>query len=237
MSSFRRSVIFLFGAGVLLACSACGGGGGGGSPTATPPPPFIVSRTFPANVAVAAGGGTAWDIVGVKTTLTGQYASGGGNAYDTLRVDVTFSQNVANALPAPGQPLSTLTQLGISIAIDSDGNPNTGEYKTCNVSSPLLPFEYDTDQGNDPSRLSDGNYTIIGPAGPIYSGSPNPAAEAVTSVSGNTMSETFFLGSLGVADGSKVPKLGILVVATNGAEIGETDCVPRSYNEIFTDGS
>ena len=216
---------------------ACGGGGGGGSPTATPPPPVIVSRTFPSNVAVAAGGGTAWDIVGVTTTLTGQFASGGGNLYDTLRVDVTFSQNVSNALPAPGQPLSGLNQLGISIAIDSDGNPNTGEYKTCNTASSLEPFEYATDQGNDPSRLSDGNYTIIGPAGPIYSGAPNPPAEAQTSIGGSTMSETFFLTSLGVAAGVKVPKIGVIVAATNGSGSGATDCVPCDGSEIFTDGS
>jgi hypothetical protein len=197
----------------------------------------IVSRTFPSNVAVAAGGGTAWDIVGVTTTLTGQFASGGGNLYDTLRVDVTFSQNVSNALPAPGQPLSGLNQLGISIAIDSDGNPNTGEYKTCNTASSLEPFEYATDQGNDPSRLSDGNYTIIGPAGPIYSGAPNPPAEAQTSIGGSTMSETFFLTSLGVAAGVKVPKIGVIVAATNGSGSGATDCVPSDGSEIFTDGS
>ena len=198
---------------------------------------MIVSRTFPSNVAVAAGGGTAWDIVGVTTTLTGQFASGGGNLYDTLRVDVTFSQNVSNALPAPGQPLSGLNQLGISIAIDSDGNPNTGEYKTCNTASSLEPFEYATDQGNDPSRLSDGNYTIIGPAGPIYSGAPNPPAEAQTSIGGSTMSETFFLTSLGVAAGVKVPKIGVIVAATNGSGSGATDCVPSDGSEIFTDGS
>jgi hypothetical protein len=195
----------------------------------------IVSRTFPSNVAVAAGGGTAWDIVGVTTTLTGQFASGGGNLYDTLRVDVTFSQNVSNALPAPGQPLSGLNQLGISIAIDSDGNPNTGEYKTCNTASSLEPFEYTTDQGNDPNRLADGNYTIIGPAGPIYSGAPNPPAEAQVNLSGTTMSETFFLTSIGVASGKVVPKIGLNIAAVNSS--GLTDCVPSDGSEIFTDGS
>jgi hypothetical protein len=199
----------------------------------------IVTRTFPSGGAVAAGGGTAWDIIGVKTTLTGQFASAGGNLYDTLRVDVSFTQNVANALPAPGQALSGLTQLGISIGIDSDGNPNTGTFKTCNLSSPVTPFEYATDQGNDPSRLADGNYSIIGASGtPIYSGSSNPAAEAVTSVSGNILSQTFFLGSLGVDAGNKVPRIGILVAAVNGSgAVVRTDCVPNTEAEIFTDGS
>jgi hypothetical protein len=236
MPCFRRGVSAAISLAAVLACADCsGGGGGGGSSTPTPPPPVVVTRTFPANVAVAAGGGTAWDIVGVKTTLTGQFESGGGNLYDTLRVDVTFSQNVANALPLPGQPLSGLNQLGISIGLDTDGNPNTGTYESCSSNSALLPFEYKTDQGNDPNRLSDGNYTIIGPSGPIYVGSPNPAAEAQTFVAGSMISVQFFLGSLGVADGSAVPKIGIAVAAANSA--GTTDCVPSSYVEIFTDGS
>jgi hypothetical protein len=189
-------------------------------------------------VAVAAGGGTAWDIIGVKTTLTGQFQNAGGNSYDTLRVDVTFAQNVENALPLPGQPLSGLNQLGISVEIDSDGNPLTGSFEGCNNNSSELPFEYSTDQGNDPGRLPDGNYSIIGPAGPIYSGSSNPAAEAQVAVAGNTLSETFFLAALGVHSGSSVPKLGIAVAAGNGAvPSGETDCVPNSAIEIFTDGS
>jgi hypothetical protein len=199
-----------------------------------------VTRTFPANVAVAAGGGTAWDIIGVKTTLTGQFQNAGGNSYDTLRVDVTFSQNVANALPLPGQPLSGLNQLGISIGLDTDGNPNTGTFKTCNLSIPLTPFEYSTDQGNDPSRLTDGNYSIIGSDGaPIYSGSPNPPAEAQVGVSGDVVSETFFLPSIGVTTGKTVPRVGVEVISVNGFETLYTDCVPSGTSgvEIFTDGS
>jgi hypothetical protein len=237
MSSARRGFIAAASFGIALTCAACGGGGGGGSPTATPPPPVIVTRTFPSGDAVAAGGGTAWDIIGVKTTLTGQFASAGGNLYDTLRVDVTFTQNVANALPTPGQALSGNAQLGISVEIDADGNPNTGVFKTCNLNSSLTPFEYASDQGNDPNRLADGNYTIVGPSGPIYSGSPNPAAEAQTSVSGSVLSETFFLAALGVADGARVPKLGVAVAATNGTRVSATDCAPKTEAEIFTDGS
>jgi hypothetical protein len=198
----------------------------------------VVTRTFPANVAVAAGGGTAWDIIGVKTTLTGQFESAGGNLYDTLRVDVTFSQNVANALPLPGQPLSGLNQLGISIGLDTDGNPNTGSFKTCNLSSNLTPIDYSSDQGNDPSRLADGNYSIIGTGGaPIYEGAPNPPAEAQTSVSGPIVSQTFFLPSVGVADGSSVPGIGVIVAAVNGSRVLYTDCVPQDGSEILTNGS
>jgi hypothetical protein len=200
----------------------------------------VVTRSFPAGVAVAAGGGTAWDIVGVTTTLTGQFHSAGGNLYDTLRVDVTFTQNVATALPAPGQPLNGLTQLGVTIAIDSDGNPNTGYHQSCNTSNPQLPFEYVSDVGTD-GRLSDGNYSIFAAGGPIYSGPPNPGAEAETSVSGNTFSQTFLLGAIGVAAGNEIPKIGVAVAAANGATVAalaaETDCVPTAYTEVFTDGS
>jgi hypothetical protein len=201
----------------------------------------VVTRSFPAGVAVAAGGGTAWDVVGVTTTLTGQFHSAGGNLYDTLRVDVTFAQNVANALPASGQPLNSLTQLGVAIGLDTDGNPSTGNFQSCNIANPQLPFEYTSDDGNVSGRLVDGNYSILGPGGPIYSGSPNPASEAQTSVAGNTFSQTFFLGAVGVAAGSKVPKIGISVLTINGSGVSvadaQTDCVPTSYTEIFTDGS
>jgi hypothetical protein len=226
------------GAIVALAVSACGGGGS--SPGYTPPTPVVVTRSFPAGDAVAAGGGTAWDIVGVTTTLTGQFHSGGGNLYDTLRVDVTFAQNVANALPAPGQSLNGLTQLGVAILIDSDGNPNTGYHESCSTANPLMAFEYESDAGTD-GRIIDGNYSIFGANGPIYSGPPNPSVEAQTSAAGKTFSQTFLLGAIGVAGGSRVPKIGIAVASVNGTIssglTGETDCVPNAYTEIFTDGS
>jgi hypothetical protein len=241
MRPIRRTLKFTAAAIMAFAASACSGGGGGSSPGYTPPTPVVVTRSFPAGVAVAAGGGTAWDIVGVTTTLTGQFHSAGGNLYDTLRVDVTFAQSVANALPVPGQALNGLTQLGVAIALDTDGNPNTGYYQSCDHSNPQLPFEYVSDVGIVTSRLIDGNYSILGSDGPIYSGSPNPGAEAQTSVAGNVFSQTFLLGAVGVAAGSKVPKIGILVASANGAIVqaasGQTDCVPTSYTEIFTDGS
>jgi hypothetical protein len=238
MWSFRRVSAFGGYLAMLLAAGCSGGGGGGGSmPTATPPPPVVVTRTFPSGDATAAGGGTAWDIVGVKTTLTGQFASGGGNLYDTLRVDVTFAQDVSNALPAPGQPLSGLGQLGVSIALDTDGNPSSGIFKTCNASSEITPFEYESDQGNDPSRLADGNYSIVGPSGPIYSGPANPSAEAQISINYNVLSETFFLASINVFASKSVPKIGVSIAAGNGSGQGITDCVPFTTSEIFTDGS
>ncbi len=90
---------------LLLALAACGGGGGGGGgSTPAPPPPITFSHSFPAGDAVAQKG-TAWDIIGVTTTLTGQFGSGAGQLYDTLRVDTTFAQDISNALPAPGQSL------------------------------------------------------------------------------------------------------------------------------------
>ncbi len=209
----------------LASCSGGGGSAGGGPGMPTGAPPVITqSYTFAPGHATAAPGDTAWDIIGVTTTLSGQFGSGGGNAYDTLRVDVTFVQDVSNALPAPGQPLSTGTQLGVHVGIDNHAIPSTGVYSACDLSNPIKPFSYFSDQGNYPSRLPDGNYTIIGPNGPIHSGASNPASEAVTTISGHSLSQSFFLPALSVFAGSTIPKIGVSVAVFNNNE--PTDCEP-----------
>ena len=226
-----------------IALAACGGGGsspGGGTSTPTAPPVVSKSYSFPVGDASAASGDTAWDITGVTTTLSGQFGDAGGDSYDTLRVDVTFAQNITNALPADGAQLTSGSQLGVAIAFDTDANATTGNISTCNTSSELKPYEYVTDQGNDPSRLADGNYSILMNGSPISSGGSNPPSEAMTSVSGNTLSEIFFLSALGVNAGKAAPRIGISVAASNGSFMnasgpGPTDCVPLppSY-EFFT---
>ncbi len=220
-----------------VALAACGGGStpnpGGGGTSATPPPVVTKSYSFPAGDASAAAGDTAWDITGVTTTLSGQFGDANGDSYDTLRVDVTFAQNVANALPSPGAQLSFGYQLGIQISLDTDGNANTGYLGPCNTASTLKPFEYTTDQGDDPSRLADGNYSILSNGAPISTGGQNPPSEAMVSISGNTISETFFLTAIGVHSGKAAPKIGVAVAATNGSDmnaqgVGATDCVPSA---------
>ena len=223
-----------------IALSACGGGGGTGGGGSTPPlhgPPPIVSfsHVFPQGDATAAQG-VAWDIVGVKTTLSGQSGDNAGQLYDTLRVDVTFSNSIAAALPGPGSGLNDGSQLGVTISFDTDDNAKTGSYDTCNASSGVKPFEFASDPGSQAGRLFDGNYSIFDALGVVYSGSSNPPEEAVTSVSGRVFSETFYLPALKVASGSTVPKIGIDVAATNGAS-GLTDCVPIGDGEIYTDHS
>jgi len=234
----KLRTIAWFALGTTFTLCACGGGGGGspGTGSSTTAPPVVENYTFPAGGATAGPGNTAWDIVGVKTTLSDQF--GTANKYDTLRVDVTFSQNVASALPSPGQQLSTGTELGIHILLDVDGNPQAGAYGICDLTSPLRPFEYSSDQGNDPSRLADGNYSIIGPDGdPIYQGPPNPPAEAQTSVSGNVLTEQFFLGSVGVYRGASVPEIGVAVASFNGSDTQRTDCVPSDSTELSISSS
>jgi len=229
----RRDVLGSLAATLSLALAACGGGGGsgGGGGGAPPPPPVITfSHTFPAGDAVAQKG-TAWDIVGVTTTLTGQFGSAGGQRYDTLRVDVTFAQDISNALPAPGQQLALGSQLGTQLGINSDGNTSTGTYPGC-TNLGLTAFEYITD---GVSRLSDGNYGIKGSGGLISSGGSNPPDEAMTNVSGHVLSQTFFLPALGVASGANVPHIGIIVAAFNGLDPVATDCVPSGVAEIYTD--
>jgi len=219
--------------------TSCSGGSGSGvpAPSNTPPPLVTQSYTFPSGDATGSGG-VAWDIIGLKTTLSGSGNNALGNSYDMLRVDLTFSQDISNALPAPGTALNdTGTQLGVTVSIDSDGNPSTGNFGGCSgTSSPLKPFEYGTDQGNFPSRLADGNYAIIYKNQAIYSGASNPAAEAVVAVSGQTFSLSFNLNTLGVLAGTKVPRIGVGAAAFNSS-IHSTDCVPTASSglvEVFT---
>lgn len=224
----RRDVLGSLAATLSLALAACGGGGGsgGGGGGAPPPPPVITfSHTFPAGDAVAQKG-TAWDIVGVTTTLTGQFGSAAGQQYDTLRVDTTFVQDISTALPSPGQVLSLGAQLGVSVLVNSDGNPATGSLPACRNAGNIMPFEYNSDYG---TRLNDGNYSTLGPGGPVFGG------EATTVVSGHTFSQTFLLSAIGVVAAGSVPHVGIAVAAFNGADLNSTDCVPVGTAEMYTD--
>ncbi|MDP9025272.1 MAG: hypothetical protein M3N13_07855 [Candidatus Eremiobacteraeota bacterium] len=158
-----------------------------------------------------------------------------GNSYDMLKIETTFAQDVSNALPAPGTTLNFANQLGVGVAIDSDGNPVTGNLLTCNSTSQLRPFEYQVDIGTP--RLDDGNYSIFFKKQPIYSGPSNPGAEAVTLASKNTISMLINLNAVGVFDGQKVPKIGLQVNAFNGVDTTNTDCAPLSEGatiELFT---
>ena len=220
-----------------LALSSCSGGASGSGPAqmATPPPPIVKSFSFSAGKASATVG-TAWDIIGVQTTLTGRFANGGGNSYDTLKVDVIFSQDISNALPLPGAALTQANQVGVVIGFDSDNNLSTGSFLSCDTTNRnLTPFEYFTDQGNGPTRLFDGNYSIIGPSRtPISSGpNPDPASEAVVSLNGSVFTETFFLPAIDASAGSAIPKFGIDVSAFNGKNDGATDCVPADARVVL----
>ena len=221
---------------LIVELSACSGGGGSPAPGPTTPPiPPVVTQsyTFPSGDAKATVG-TAWDIIGIKTTLTGSGMNTLPNSYDHLKVDVTFVQDVSNALPTPGTTAAPDgSQLGVSLAIDSDGNPATGNSGVCNPPvAALTPFEYTTEPGINQPRLSDGNYSILLSGTPVYSGPPNPDAEAATSLSGHTISFTFNLNTLGVFAGAKAPKIGIAAAAAN-SNSGFTDCVPTGLNSIY----
>jgi hypothetical protein len=217
----------------LSACSGGGGSGGGGTPPISGAPPIIsFSHIFPQGDATAASG-TAWDIVGVKTTLSGEAGDDAGQLYDTLRVDVTFAQDVSNALPALGAFLNSGSELGVGIALNTDDNAATGAFDTCNVTSQVTPFEYVIDPGQRYGRLADGNYTIASVGGPIYTGAPNPPEEALTTLAGHVFTQIFFLPALHVTGASSIPSIGIDVAALNGVA-GVTDCVPLGNGEIYT---
>ncbi len=223
-----------------IACFAligCGGGGGGSPiPNDTAPPPISFTHIFPQGDATATQG-TAWDIVAVKTTLTGQFGDTVTELYDTLRVDVTFAQDISNALPAPGTFLSspTGTELGVAIGLDTDHNKSTGALQPCDIASPLNPFEFSSDAGQEYGRLTDGNYSILNFSGRIFSGGPNPPDEAVTSVQGHIFSQSFYLPAVGLKTGVLIPEIGVDVGVLNGLATFTTDCVPPGTTEMYTD--
>jgi hypothetical protein len=222
--------------GTSIALSACSGGGGGGGATAPsqfPPPVISFNHVFPAGDATAAHG-VAWDIVAVKTTLSERFGDGAGQLYDTLVVEVMFTQDISQALPSPGSVLLQGSQLGVGISFDTDNNSATGSFDSCDVGSNVTPFEYVSDAGLQYGRLADGNYTIASSGGPIYSGGSNPPEEAVTSVSGHVLTQSFYLPALHVAGGSSIPRIGLDVAALNGIA-GVTDCVPVGNGELYTD--
>ena len=230
--SFALTYALIVSAVWFAGCSGGGRGSGAISSAPTEPPPITTTQSYPSDSATAAGGGTAWDITQVKTTLYGQFHSASGNAYDTLRVDVTFAQDVSNALPAPGQSLDTSgTELGMIVRIDTG---SSGYYETCSESPSSAPYQYESDAGDDPSRLSDGNYSILDDVGPIYTGGPNPGAEAQTTVSGHVITQIFFLETLGVEAGPEAPDIKIGVTTFNGTfeAYPATDCVPAGSGEI-----
>lgn len=220
----------------VLVFSSCSGGSSS-SPSPTPmmtaPPAITKSFTFPAGDAVSTAG-TAWDIVGVKTTVFGSGMNVVGNSYDMLRVETTFTQDVSNALPAPGTNLSLGNQLGIGVAIDSDGNPATGNLLPCQTVSQLRPFECLVDPG---SRLSDGNYSILFKNQPIYSGPTNPGSEAVFTANKSTIAILINFAAIGVFARQTIPNIGVAVNAFNGNDNINTDCTPTRNSgivEVFT---
>jgi hypothetical protein len=214
-------------AGAGLIAAGCSGGGGGtpAGNAGTPPPPIVFSTTFPAAAATAAGGGTPWAITGVRTTLTGSGADAYNSPYDTLQVAVTFAQDVSAALPPPGSKLTGAGQLGLTVGLATRGSGGIGDCTGAPV------FDFASDPGTNPARLQDGDYNIeSGAQGvPLQSGiaGGNPLDEAVTSVSGHVIVQTFRLLAVdGLAPG--VPDVRVGVGSFNGASTAPTDCVPAT---------
>jgi hypothetical protein len=217
-------VTIAIGAGLLAGGCSGSGSGGPGAPPASPPP-IVVNATFPAATATAAGGGTPWAITGVRTTLTGSGADAYGSPYDTLAVAVTFAQDVSGALPAPGSKLAKPGQLGLTVGLRTRGSGGIGDCRG------VLLFDFSSDPGSEPARLLDGNYNILSGAEgvPLQSGiaGGNPLDEAVTTVAGHVIVQTFRLLAIdGLAGG--VPDIGVGVGSFNGASTAPTDCVPAT---------
>ncbi len=224
---FRHLASVALAGTAALVAGGCGGGGSrtGPLPSGAPPPAIVVTRSFPAAAATPAGGGTAWAIVQVRTTLTGSGANAYGSAYDTLNVAVTFAQDVSGALPAPGSALARPDQLGLFVGLKTRGDGGYGDCRNA------LVLDYSSDPGVLPGRLFDGNYNILSASqgGPLQSGSAggNPLDEAVTAVAGHVVTQTFRLLAVNGLQSSGTPKISVVVAAFNGGKsTASTDCVP-----------
>jgi hypothetical protein len=223
-----RAIDFRLLAGVVLtaAVTACSSGGGSSTPQATAPPPIVVTHTYPANVAAPSGGGTAWDITQVTTTLTSVEPGAAGNLYDTLQINITFQQDISSALPAPNTRLTGGTQLGVGTAFDPTGN-GKGTIQGC-ATAGTTPFTYATDEGNFLGRLSDGNYALLDSNG-VQGG------EATTSVAGHILTQVYKLSAVGVT-GPHTPSLKVQFLVFNGLGQSVTKCIPIDGSEISVVG-
>ena len=222
---FRTFALVTVLGGASLAISGCGGGGGSsGGGGFQPPPPITVTRSYPAGRATPTNGGTAWNIVGVTTILTGQFGSPSTGLYDTLTIKTTFTQDVSNALPPPGQTLNLPAELGVGVAFNT-GGASSG-FKGC-PSTEVQGFVIDGSVRNP-----DGSYNVFGTNGQVT------GVEVPTSASGHTVTQTLPLGAIGVFDGQNVPTFGVVVQAVNGAPgpLGITDCVPPDGSQIPVNG-
>jgi hypothetical protein len=238
MSSRAIDLRLAAGAVLVAAVTACGGGGGGSSPQPTAPPPIVVTHTFPPNVAAPSGGGTAWDITQVTTTLTSVNPGASGSLYDTLRVDMTFQQDISSALPAPGTIFNLGTELGVATEFDPAGN-GKGTLQGC-ATSGVTPFTYVTDEGAGLGRLLDGNYALYDSTGPAYTeGNAGgvPGLEAVTTASGHILTQVYKLSAVGVV-AAGIPPTKIQFLVYNGTEprVPVTECVPLDGSELSLAG-
>ena len=187
---------------------------------------MTVTRTYPSGRAIPVNGGTAWNIVGVTTILTGTMGNAGGNLYDTLTIKTTFDQDVTNALPPPGQTLNAPTELGVGVSFNTEAYGGSPGFKGC-PSTELTGFQIDGSVRN-----TDGSYGLFGTNGAVT------GVVVPTNVSGHVVTQTLPISAIGVFAGNSVPRFSITVGAVNGASgpLGITDCVPPDGSQIPVNG-
>jgi hypothetical protein len=183
----------------LMSCNGSSGGSGGivNIPTTT--------ANFSDATSDGVGPGTAWDITQVATSRATSNPT-------VLFVSVTYTQNVQNALPAPGS-FPTAAQLGTAILFIG----SSGGLSTAPCGNLYAHVGYLVDGGGAMGRLADGNYdTFSLPAATV-------TGEASVTVNGNTVLYTIPISALG---GGKIDPM-LVVVSTNGNAGGTfTDCDP-----------
>ena len=204
---------------VLLGLTACSGGSGNGDANAglAIPPHNVVVTHIDASGDARGGGGTAWDITQVQTTLLeGPFR----DEYVTLNVAVTFSQDVSSALPVAGASLADHPELlGVGILLNTDGNSTGASDYLCSSSPNISGIDAYVDPGTYQGRRANGSF-------PILDANGIPKDEATVSVAGHTITYTINLAAWG-SPPTGLPNTSLAVIALNGANGGtQTDCAP-----------
>ncbi|GAC1393470.1 MAG: hypothetical protein NVSMB31_12900 [Vulcanimicrobiaceae bacterium] len=207
------SYFFRFAAFALVAAFATACSGSGDSLSAPSLPANVTTTTADAvgDATTPAVGATPWDITQVTTSRPATGAT-------ALTVSVTFNQAISAAnLPAPGTTLTSPTQLGIAILMNTGAAGSTSTPTGC-AGAPSFPnVAFAVDDGTAAGRLADGNYTIVR-ISPFSS-----AGEATFAFTGpNTITYTIPLAAIGGGTGG----IQIAVLARDGS--GFTDCAPNA---------
>ena len=200
-----------------LTLSGCSGGGGGMAPTtAKTASPIVRTFTFPQGDAKMPTSGTAFDIIGVKTTLSSQEGNANGDAYDHLTIETTFDQDISKAFPPPGTRAidASPSQLLDVVFFQTGPTPTIPD-----CASNTIRDNYRSDADTD----AFGNYPI-----------EDSNTVLANVVHGSTLIQSVPLSGLSIHAGAAIPHIGLVIEVSNGGQqqFFFTDCAPSIGDPI-----